>query len=287
MHDAETTESPLGRLRRLLAGPVKPRVVLGLLLAGSFAGVWVSNPGDPASVRAVWWLTIVTAGALAGSLYWRVALFDAADFEASAAAAATRRRWRRLETVLVWSLAGALAARFVLGRVSESVLAAEATVALAGGALLACWFGGRLAATDRRRALARTVALGAAGVAVAAIAWVETYGVLASWVVRLGHLGAVALWIGGAAWHNGVMLPTALSRPESKPTLRGQARRFRRHLAAVIPVVFLTGGYQTLRLAGGSIAALFSTAAGHVVALKLLVFGALTALVVVSVVKSG
>jgi hypothetical protein len=99
------------------------------------------------------------------------------------------------------------------------------------------------------------VVLGSLG----AIAWTDTGGRLFDWALRLGHLGAFALWDGGAVWYNFVVLPTVHARPETKSDISVQARRFRRHLPIVILTLVGTGSYQAVRLLGPAASGLFES----------------------------
>ncbi|WP_135365065.1 hypothetical protein [Halosimplex halophilum] len=265
---------------------VRPRVVLALLLGASLAGVWLSNLGASVPARAVTWATVVAVGALAGGLYWRVALFDPEAFDESTDRRAVERRWARVEAVAVWAFALSGAGYLVLDQ--RGGAAGFAAVALGVGCVSVpvLWFARRRATAERSRRRARalrSLALLAVAVALGALAWIETGTTAIAWAVRLGHLGAVSLWLGGAVWHNFVVLPTVRASPGLGPVLKAQARRFRRHLPAVVPVVLATGAYQTDRLLGLSVPALLGSRIGHLVAFKVAVLTVLTGLVVASV----
>lgn len=120
-----------------------------------------------------------------------------------------------------------------------------------------------------------------------AFAWIETGTTVGDWLVRFGHVGAFALWLGGAVWHNGIVRPTMRRHPAARDTVRAQAKRFRKHLLLVVPALFLTGGYQIVRLFGPDPALLLDTAIGHLVLFKLAVLTALTAIGVAHLRKAG
>ncbi|MFB6197338.1 MAG: CopD family protein, partial [Halobacteriaceae archaeon] len=113
-------------------------------------------------------------------------------------------------------------------------------------------------------------------------AWTETSGRVLAGGVRLGHIGVFALWIGGATWHNFVVLPTVRTSPSVAGGIKSQARRFRRHLPIVIVVVFGTGIYQTIRLLGHSVSALFGTSLGRLITVKIGILLVLTILVAIN-----
>jgi len=116
----------------------------------------------------------------------------------------------------------------------------------------------------------------------AGFTWTETGGRPIEWAIRAGHVGSFALWIGGASWHNFIVLPMVHARPEAATQIKAGARRFRQHLPIVIVVFFATGVYQAVRLLGYSASALISTPAGRLVAVKFVVLAVLTGLVAVN-----
>lgn len=109
--------------------------------------------------------------------------------------------------------------------------------------------------------------------------WLETGGRPLEWIVRTGHVGSFALWIGGASWHNFVVLPTVRTHPDAADEIKAGARRFRRHLPAVIALFFVTGIYQAIRVLGYSVSTLVGTPAGRLVVVKFVVLAVLTVLV--------
>lgn len=263
---------------------VLPRVVLALLLGGSFAGVWLAHWDVTPLTRAFWWLAVLSGGVLAGGLYWRLACFDG-DALDGAGGPTVRRRWRRLEAAAVVALGlwGIVAlATGVVGFADG-----PGSLALAVGSLLSplFWGGVATAGVDGRRRVRSALFL-VVLVALAGFAWLETGSGALPWLFRIAHLGAFALWIGGATWHNGVVLPTMRSHPATADALKRQARRFRRHLPVVIPTLLVTGGYQTLGLVGLSPSSLFGSTVGHLIGFKLFVVTVLTALVAVRVGRS-
>lgn len=256
---------------------VQPRVVLALLLGGSFAGIWLSHWGEPTVIRVFWWVFVVGSGLLAGGLYWRLALYDETLFDDTGIAREVRRRWERFEATAVWVLA-------LCGVGSLGLSIAIEAVGLAAGFVLApiLWLGirrGGVGAVSRQTTSLRSLLFLVVLVSLGSFAWIETGTGVVDWLVRVGHVGSFALWLGGAVWHNGIVLPTLRSHPTAVDALKTQARRFRRHLAVIIPLFFVTGGYQALRFGVLSPQSLLNSPIGRLVGFKLLVLVALTGLV--------
>ncbi|WP_225336534.1 hypothetical protein [Halomicrobium urmianum] len=270
------------------ARALKPRIVFGLLVVASIGGVWVARFGAPITARAVTWLVAVTTGALVGGLYWRLRLFDGSAFDDAADARRVDARWRRVETAAVAAFTVAGVASLATNDASRAVGTGAIGVGLVAAPLL--WLGLRRPRPDwerDRQPVLRTGLFAAALVALAGFAWLETGTTATDWLVRLVHVGAFALWVGGAVWHNFVVLPTARTRPDAAATLKSQAKAFRRHLPAVVVLLLATGTYQTVRLVGFSLSALAASPVGPFVGLKVLVLVALTGLVAVGVVRGS
>jgi len=268
---------------------LKPRVVLGLLFGGSLAGIWVANLANSAPVRVLSWLVFGTLGVLVGGLYWRLALFDRSGFTAEDANR-TVSRWQRIETSAV--LGFVLSGSVYLGYGAGGGLFGIGHVALGIGVIsaLVLWAGLRWSArtlSTRWTVSVRSVLLLAALASLAGFAWLETGTTHLDWMVRLAHVGAVSLWLGGAIWHNFVVLPAVRTTPSAGKAMKPQARAFRRHLPVVIPVVFGTGVYQTAGLIGLSAPALLSSPVGHLIGFKLFVLTVLTIFVAAAYKRNG
>jgi len=264
---------------------LQPRVVFALLLIGAAVGIWLSRWGDSLLARGFWWLLVVALGSLCGGLYWRLVLFDAADFESDDTAHAVSGRWRRVEGLAVAGLLLGGVGSVATGAVDRPLDVGELAVGVGIGLAPLLWAAlGRY--TDDERAGTTTsirwlffaVVLGS----LLGFSWTETHGRFLEWAVRTGHIGSFALWIGGASWHNFVVLPSVRARPDAADAIKTGARRFRRHLPAVITVFFLTGVYQATGLLGHSVSALVDTPVGRVVTVKLVVLAVLTGLVAVN-----
>lgn len=275
--------------QRLSAKDVKPRLVYGLLLGASLAGVWVTHWGDSYPVRFLWWAIVVIAGLLVGGLYWRLVLFEADAFDDGDASQVVENRWRRIETAAVWALPLCGLVGYGLGELNPaSGLGATAlTVGLLCPPLVRSGLGTALAHRSSGRASGHSVALFAVSlVALAGFAWMETGASITDWIVRFAHVTAFGLWVGGATWHNFVILPTRRARPPVADTLKSQAKRFRRHLPVAVVVILATGLYQVTGLFGMTVAPLVGTVIGRLVVLKIAVLVVLTGLVVTGLLRA-
>lgn len=264
---------------------LQPRLVFGLLLSASFAGVWLSHLGAGPLLRGAWWFVVVSLGTLVGGLYWRVALFETSAFEEASARQWVENRWSTLEGIGVWSFV--LGVAVVLGTTGLDLSLDIGVVVLLAGVVLspALRFVIRrseVAGVSGRTRRLRTLLFGLLVASLGAFAWLETGTDIVDWAVRFGHVCAFALWVGGALWHNALVLP-ALRSGRATDALKGQARRFRRHLLVLIPLVLLTGVYQTVQLIGVSPSLLVDSSLGQLIGVKLLVLVALTGLVIVNV----
>ncbi|MFB6202003.1 MAG: hypothetical protein ABEI98_08325 [Halorhabdus sp.] len=269
---------------------IQPRAVLGLLLVSSFIGVWIAHLGQSVLIRLITWSVVVAIGLLAGGLYWRLVLFDPAAFEDDAESRYVRTRWRRLEAISVWGLSLAGLVYLTVG--TSEKLPGPGGVAFASGVVFAplLWFTVHRHAvgdSSRRKMLLRSGLFVVVLVSLSGFARIETGPNPLDWLVRLGHLGSFALWLGGAGWHNFVVLPTVRAHPGAKRALKSQARTFRRHLPVVIVVLLVTGAYQSDRLVGLSVSALLGSPVGHLIGVKISVLLVLIGLVVATLKRNG
>ncbi|WP_435065745.1 hypothetical protein [Halobaculum sp. EA56] len=263
---------------------LQPRVVLGLLFGGSLAGIWVTHIADTLENRIVTWLLVVSVGVLVGGLYWRVALFDRSTFNNLEYCRYVQNRWERIEAVAVWGaiLSGTAYVTFSMSNDPFGIV--DLALAIALICALAIWGGIRwyTDGSTRRRTVLRASLLLVAFGSLGSFAWLETGTSPFNWIVRLGHVGAFSLWIGGAVWHNFVVLPTIRTRPGTASPVKSQAQKFRRHLPIIIVLLAVSGAYQTDRLIGLSAPALLQSLLGHLIILKLLILVVLTGLVIAS-----
>lgn len=260
----------------------RPRIVLLLLVGGALAGVRLSHLGQSPRLWLFWSTLVVTVGGLNGALYWRLRLFDGSAFDETEAVGRVRRRWRALEAGSVWLLVLCGVASFVF--LSPDRIG---TLVLTTGCLAVSipWLGIQITDPGGSVLKPATFRLSLAVVALvslAGLAWVETGTNALDWVIRFAHLGAFGLWLGGACWHNFIVRPILDACPAATDSLKGQARRFRRHVPVVIVVLFATGGYQVARLVGSAVVPTLWSPIGYLVGTKLFVLLSLTVLVVVT-----
>jgi len=264
---------------------LQPRIVFVLLLIGSAAGVWLSRWRDSGLARGFWWLLVVAFGSLCGGLYWRLFLFDVADFDGEDVTRSVTNRWQRVGTVAMGGFLLGGVGSVAAGAMGRPLDIGELAIAVGVALSPILWVSlGRYPSNEygEMATYLRWVLFAVVLGSLIGFAWTETGGRTLEWAVRVGHLGSFALWLGGAMWHNFVVLPMVRAHPEAAGKIKAQAHRFRRHLPAVIAVFFGTGVYQAVRLLGDSISALFGTPAGRLVATKLVVLAVLTGLVVAS-----
>lgn len=264
---------------------LQPRVVFTLLLVGSAAGIWLSRWGESFVARGFWWLRVVALGSLCGGLYWRLVLFDVSDFEHDDTTRSVSERWRRVETFAVLALLLGGVGSVATGAMGRPLNLGEVAIGIGVALSPFLWVGlGRYSGDERRQTAAYVrwlffvVVLGS----LAGFVWTETGGRPLEWVVRAGHVGSFALWVGGASWHNFVVLPSVRAHPDTANEIKAGARRFRRHLPVVIAGFLATGVYQAVRLLGYSVAALVGTPVGRFVAVKFAILAALTGLVAIN-----
>lgn len=269
--------------RDLPAKGIQPRVVLGLLLGGSLAGVWVTHVVNSLTSRIVTWLFVVSVGLLVGGLYWRIVFFDRNTFENLRYCRYVQNRWARLEAIAVWGTGFSGVAYLIFDMSNDSL-------GVGGGLLgtglvcaavvwLGIWWFPEEDSVYWMTALRASLLL-IAFISLGAFAWLETGTTFLDWMMRLGHLGAFSLWIGGAFWHNFAVLPTVRTRPDAATSVKSQAQKFRRHLPVVIVILVVSGVYQTDRLIGLSFLALFESLIGQLIVLKLFILTVLTGLVI-------
>lgn len=281
----ENENGEVSRLgRSSLTKGLQPRIVLGLLLGGSLTGIWVTHVADTLENRIVTWLLVVSVGLLVGGLYWRVALFDRSTFNDLEHCRYVQNRWERIEAVAVWGTILSGGAYLTRSMSNDLFGIIDLALAIALICALAIWIGIRWYTDEstRRRTVLRSSLLLVAFGSLGSFAWLETSTSLVNWIVRLGHVGAFSLWIGGAVWHNFVVLPTMRTHPGAASPVKSQARKFRRHLPIIIVLLVVSGAYQTDRLIGLSAPAFFESIIGHLIILKLFVLAVLTGLVIIN-----
>ncbi len=258
--------------------PFLPKVAFGLITAASlggavFTGLGMGIEGWGLLIR---WLTLWSIALSGGFLAWRLVYLRARETDvdqahvdalnATALAHADRvARW--VAPVVFLGAPGALVVPHLAFTPALQLALVAGSFALA--ALLA--FG------VRNRATAVTAALVVAGLLVG-WAYADTGGEWHTWV-RLAHLTAFTLWLGGALWNIGVAMPAGRQHPYVDAVLAGarQLDRFRWVVRFALPTIIVTGlimadVYRSLPLAW------WTTMPGVLIPIKIM---AIVALVVV------
>ncbi|MFB6153630.1 MAG: hypothetical protein ABEJ27_05200 [Halodesulfurarchaeum sp.] len=242
---------------------VLPKVALTIILAASLVGTWLSTnlggyPG--AALTIARWAFLTTMGILTGGLVWKHVFIRPADL-GDGAAAYCSEMYTRFDRIASGSLV-------VIGVASPIVVwgyldALRDPVSVGiYGTLLGTWFAVlvfntlRDASVDEQfRSLSGLLGLGLALGVVTATAVLEVairgFEPLAGGV-RLLHLLAFAVWVGGAVWNIFVAVPTGQNRPTIGVIQAAgeQLERFRWAVRFIIPTLFATGLYQAYDVFG-------------------------------------
>jgi putative copper resistance protein D len=240
-----------------------PKVALTIIVAASLLGSWVSTTlvGDSGILSAVaTWAFLVALGTLVGGLLWKHLFVRPADLGTGAReyCEAMYERFDRIASLAV--IATVLAGSVVLWRYVERF---GATIEVAILAVLVLTTVGIVIWTiladrtvesqfrSRVGLLALTfglLTLLATAIAEVAMCGLEPAGI----AVRMLHLLAFAVWIGGAVWNIFVAVPSGQERPRVDVVAAAaeQLERFRWAVRFVIPTVFFTGVYQAVDAIG-------------------------------------
>lgn len=222
--------------------PFLPKVAFVLITLASMAGATFTGSGlglDPGAL-ALRWLTLWSLALAGGFLVWRLAYLRPTEPEAAQAAtdalnatALTRAdkvaRW--VAPVVLLGAPGALMVPVIGGMQWLPWVLVGASVTIAA-----------LLATGVSR---RSTALFAAIILGLALAGWAVLDAGAGWEggVRLLHLSAFTLWLGGALWNIGVAMPAGRAHPNVDAVLAGarQLDRFRWVVRFALPTIILTG----------------------------------------------
>lgn len=222
--------------------PFLPKVAFVLISLASLAGATFTGLGlgvAPAGL-GVRWLTLWSIALAGGFLVWRLAYLrhrepgvDQRRLDALNATALARAD-RVAGVVAVIVLAGAAGA-FVVPHLGGHPVHRGALVA--GSALLAAL----LLAGVRRRAVA-VAAVVVAGLLVPGWAVTDAGTGWAAWI-RVAHLAAFTLWLGGALWNIAVAMPAGRQHANVPAVLAGakQLDRFRWVVRFALPTIIITG----------------------------------------------
>jgi uncharacterized membrane protein len=257
-----------------------PKVALATILAASLVGAWVSTTlsGVPSLAFAVAkWSYFVSLGVLTGGLVWKHGFVRPADLATDSAdyCAAMYDRFDRIaagavvvlavgSAAVVWEYARAFDGAAVLGYGTLAALTVALTAATVreGGSVDSRFRSGRGVAA-LTGTLALVVATAGAEVAVRGFEPVAAG-------VRVLHLLAFAVWLGGAVWNIFVAVPSGQQRPTVGVVRAAgeQLERFRWAVRLIIPTLFLTGLYQAVDVLGTNVEWYFGTAVGVAVLAK-------------------
>ncbi|WP_049927028.1 hypothetical protein [Halopiger goleimassiliensis] len=262
-------------------GPLRPRLVLALLSFAALAGTWIvtrrTHSGvRPALVVANWGL-VLTLGALLGGVGWRLFLYPDRRPDDDASRSFVERRYALLE----WSIVlGSIASVLVVAVRSAGSPAVDASVVLVltlASVPVVIAVGRIGTSTTARWWRFVALLLGVGALSALALENVrQVNGTAIDAVVRIGHLGAVSVWLGGALWHNLIVVGVVRRFPHGRESLRAQTLAFRRVVAVLLVVVALTGVVQAARAFGTAPAFYLGTSTGLLVGAKLAIVLALS-----------
>jgi hypothetical protein len=258
-----------------------PKIALAVILVASLVGTWVTTTlnGTAALTLAVAkWAYFVALGVLTGGYVWKHLFVRPADLGTEAAdyCAEMYDRFDRIAAgaIAVLAISGMVVFWRYLGAVGQ-------TIGVFGyAALVAVWMAFAVITTRRNAAIEHqfrsTVGLAALALALAvviatAIIEVGMRGLDAVAVgVRILHLLAFAVWIGGAVWNIFVAVPTGQKRPTVRVVQAAgeQLERFRWAVRFIIPTLFLTGLYQAVDGLGTNVSLYLGSTVGLAVLAK-------------------
>lgn len=231
--------------------PFLPKVAFTLITLASLGGATFVgfNQGLGVAGGLLRWLTLWSLALAGGFLAWRV--FYLRDVEPAADAdrvdALNRTALARADKVgrltaiaVLLGAPGVLVVPYLMGATWLVVAMALGSVAV-GAALLA--------GVGRR-----PVAAGAFVVVLATLAgWAFIdAGTGLPWVLRILHLTAFSLWLGGALWNIAVAMPAGRAHPNVDAVLAGanQLDRFRWVVRFVLPTIIATGAWMAWSYVG-------------------------------------
>jgi len=229
-----------------------PKVALTIILGASLLGTWVSTTltglSDVGFVL-VKWLYFVSLGVLSGGLLWKHAFVRPTDI-GDGAGQYCAEMYERFDRIAIVAI-GVLAVGGVI--VTTEYATALGQQALGYGAVLAFLVAVAGVSTLRDRTVEeqfrRPLGVMALFAALALVvltgifdATMRGFGPVANGV-RVVHLLAFAVWLGGAVWNIFVAVPTGERRPTIDVVRAAgeQLERFRWAVRFVIPAILLTG----------------------------------------------
>lgn len=258
-----------------------PKIALGVILLASFVGTAVTleltGRWDPLDA-VVKWAYFVALGILTGGLTWKHLFVRPADLETDAIEYCERmyERFDRLSLAVLFALGpGAYVALVQYASAGSPRLSGSLSVAIVGLTLFVAIDTLRNRPVDGAfRATTGVLALGFAVAAVILTAVAEVSlrtGGATALFVRVFHLLAFAIWIGGAVWNLFVAVPSGQERPTTAVIRAAgeQLERFRWTVRVIIPTLLLTGLVQSVHLHGYSLTPYARSVVGVAIAAKL------------------
>jgi putative copper resistance protein D len=237
----------VGRLQHLQVvvkeeTPLLPRVAFGLITVASIAGAVFTGHGLGVGGFALFvrWFGLWTAALAGGFLAWRVCYLRSSE--------------KDLDDAVVTAYNGtALDRADLVARVLAPLVAIGATAPFAAG-YLDNRPGLRWLIAGAMVALAATLAVGVRHTGVAVLSGLLVVVIVVAWAradagggvygwVRLAHLSAFTLWLGGALWNIAVAMPAGRANPTIDAVLTGarQLDRFRWVVRVALPTIIGTG----------------------------------------------
>lgn len=233
--------------------PFLPKVAFLLISVASLAGAIFTgtNAGLVGLALITRWFALWGLGLAGGFAVWRLFYLRASDIEADQRSVDALNRSALVLAKRVSRVIAALTLMGTVGLLTTGYLTAEPTMQwlmialqLTLSAALAVGIDNRNAASI---AAASTLAL------IGAWAWVDTGGYGGDALIRLAHLTAFSLWLGGAVWNIWVAMPAGRAHPNFDAVIAGahQLDRFRWVVRFALPTIIITGlimafAYRTL-----------------------------------------
>ncbi|WP_367176225.1 hypothetical protein [Haloarcula rubripromontorii] len=256
-----------------------PKIALAVILAASLIGTWVTVTfaGGTVFDAVAKWAYFVALGVLTGGLLWKHTFVRPADLstEADAYCAEMYDRFERIAAgaLAVLAISGSVVFAEYVGRISTDLVFSfgMGVLALVALGVMIIWRNGSV--TDQFRHPLGLLALGVALalVAITALAEVALRGFdPVAGLVRILHLLAFAVWVGGAVWNIFVAVPTGQKRPTVAVVRAAgqQLERFRWAVRFVIPTILLTGVYQAVDALGTTLTGYLGTIVGLAILAK-------------------
>jgi len=273
------TQSVAGPTDDLFDRYTLPKIALTVILAASLIGTWVTVTlaGGTGFDAVAKWAYFVALGVLTGGLIWKHAFVRPADLstEADAYCAEMYDRFDRIAAgaLAVLAISGSAVFAAYVGRISTVLVVTFGVglIALVALGVAVTWRDGSV--TDQFRHPFGLLALGAAValVGTTAVAEVALRGFdPVAGLVRVLHLLAFAVWVGGAVWNIFVAVPTGQKRPTVAVVRAAgqQLERFRWAVRFIIPMILLTGAYQAVDALGTTLTGYLGTTVGLAVLAK-------------------